>query len=124
MDLQINLSEKIIELKKALFELSLQHWLRYELFTWQWWLKFIWFAIPIIILYKLLDRKRIFEIVPYGLLVSLVIVIMDNIGGSLVLWVYPIRFLPIGFFIIHDVVVLPIIYMLFYQYNSKLCLVE
>jgi hypothetical protein len=113
------LAEKIIELKRSLLQLSIQHWLNYELFTWQWWAKFIYMIVPIIIWYKLLDRKRISEIVSYGLLVSLILTILDVIGFNFVLWEYPIRSLPIGFFIINDVVFLPIVYMLFFQYYSE-----
>lgn len=97
-------------------ELSLKHWFNYEVFTWQWWGKFVYLIIPIILLYKLLDRKRIFELASYGLMISLISNVLDVIGVNFVLWTYPIRFLPTGFFAIHDLVVITITSMLVYQY--------
>lgn len=113
------LSEKILEKKMTLLNLSIEHWLNYELYTWQWWIKFVYLAIPIIIWYKLADRKRILEIVSYGLLVSLISTVLDSIGVTFVLWNYPIRLLPIGLSAVHDLVIIPITYMLIFQYYSK-----
>lgn len=110
------LSSKLFELSKAHSELSLQHWLHYEFLTWQWWGKIIYLIIPIILLYKVLDRKRALEIVSYGLIISLMSTIIDTIGVSFLLWEYPIRLLPTGFFAVHDLVVIPITTMLVYQF--------
>jgi hypothetical protein len=110
------LFQKLLETTNALRQLSLEHWLHYELFTWQWWMKFIYLILPILLLIKLLDRKRIFEIVTYGLIISLISTVMDVAGLSLMLWQYPIRFLPVGFFAIHDLFFIPIISMLLFQY--------
>ncbi|GFZ32054.1 hypothetical protein CSC2_25800 [Clostridium zeae] len=114
-----SLHEKILELKQTEFDLSLQHWYNYELFTWQWWIKFIYLIIPIFLLYKLLDRKRSFEILTYGLMISLMATVMDVVGVNFVLWRYPIRMLPVGIFLVHDLVFIPIVSMLIFQYNSN-----
>lgn len=114
-----SLHEKIFELKKTEIELSLQHWYNYELFTWQWWIKFIYLIIPIILLYKLIDRKRIFEIFTYGLMLSLMATVIDIVGVNFVLWEYPIRLVPVGIFLVHDLVFIPIISMLIFQYCSS-----
>lgn len=119
MNSQKILFEKILAAKRLLLQLSIEHWLKYELFTWQWWIKFVYLAIAIFVWYKMVDRKRILEIVSYGLLVSLIATVFDNIGGTLVLWTYSIRLTPIGFSAVLDLVVLPIIYMLIFQYFPK-----
>jgi hypothetical protein len=113
------LSEKLLEAKRTLLQLSLNHWFNYELFTWQWWGKFIYLGIPMILFYKLLDRKRILEIVSYGLIISLLSTISDTTGTGFVLWEYPIRLMPIGFFAVHDLAIVPIISMLVYQFCSS-----
>ncbi|GFP74740.1 CBO0543 family protein [Clostridium fungisolvens] len=113
------LHEKVLELKRTELDLSLQHWYNYELFTWQWWIKFTYLIIPIFLFYKLLDRKRSFEILTYGLMISLMATIIDIIGCDFILWNYKIRLLPVGFFLIHDVIFIPIVSMLIFQYNSS-----
>lgn len=107
--------DKLLELKKATMNLSLQHWYDYELFTWQWWIKFLYLVIPIFAFYKLLDRKRIFEVLTYGLMISIISIILDLTGVNFILWDYPIRFVPIGIFLVHDLVFIPIVSMLIFQ---------
>lgn len=113
------LSQKILEATEALKQLSLEHWFHYELFTWQWWIKLIYLILPILLLIKLLDRRRVFEILTYGLMISLISTVIDVAGLNLTLWHYPIRFLPIGFFVVHDLLFIPIISMLLFQYCNS-----
>ena len=113
------LSQKILETKKSAMNLSLEHWYNYELFTWQWWIKFIYLIIPIIIFFKFLDRRRSFEILTYGLMISLISTVIDVIGVNFIWWDYPIRLLPSGFYQIHDLVFIPIISMLLFQHYSS-----
>lgn len=113
------LSQKLSEIRNTHLRLTLEHWLKYEIFTWQWWGKFIYLIIPLIVFYKLLDRKRSFEIVTYGLLISLFSTVIDVVCVNFVWYSYPIRLLPVGFFAVHDLIFIPIVSMLFYQYNSN-----
>ncbi|MBK1810030.1 hypothetical protein JHL18_05150 [Clostridium sp. YIM B02505] len=114
-----SLHEKILDLKKTELDLSLQHWYNYELFTWQWWIKFVYIIIPIFLLYKLLDRKRSFEILTYGLMISLMATVIDIAGSDFMIWNYKIRLLPVGIFLVHDTIFIPIISMLLYQYYTS-----
>jgi hypothetical protein len=109
----------MIDLKNELYHLSIQHWLNYEFLTWRWFLKIFIIAFLIFIFYKFIDRKRIFEIVAYGTFIALISTILDIIGTYLVFWEYPVRVLPIEFSEIHDIFLIPIIYMLAYQYFIK-----
>lgn len=104
------------DLKYELYNLSVQHWLNYEVLTWRWFLKIFLIAVFIFLFWKLVDRKHLREIITYGLLMSLISTILDITGTYLVFWVYPYRVLPIEFSEIHDVVIIPIAYMLLYQY--------
>lgn len=124
---EIALSQKLLETTEALKQLSLEHWYHYELFTWQWWLKFTYLIIPILLLIRYLDWKRSFEILSYGLIISLISTVIDIIGVNLLWWHYPIRFLPFGFFAVHDLVFIPIVALLIFQrYNSwkSFCIVN
>ena len=69
----------------------------------------------IIVLYKFANRKRITEIMIYGLLVSLIGLTLDTIGTGYVLWEYPIRLFPVSFSEVHDLVLFPVVFMLNYQ---------
>ena len=124
MVLQNSLLEKITELKieqlqTTLQDISIQHWLNYELFTWQWWFKLILVTIALIMLFKLIDKKNLFKILTFGFIIGLIAITLDNIGINFVLWDYPIRFLPIEFFIFHDTILVPVTFMLIFQYFPK-----
>lgn len=104
------------DLKYELFHLSIKHWINYEFLTWRWFLKILLLIMFVFLFYKFADRKRILEIVAYGLFISLVSTVLDVIGTLSGLWEYPYRLLPLEFSEIHDFVVIPIVYMLAYQY--------
>jgi len=93
----------------------LHHWLTNESFTWNWWLKIVVLVVLIWVWVKFVDKKRLHEIVTYGLLVSLICTVFDLIGTNYVLWVYPIRVLPVEFSEIHDLVLFPVLFTLIYQ---------
>ncbi|MDP4146816.1 MAG: CBO0543 family protein [Bacillota bacterium] len=119
MDYKEELGKKIFEMRKSVLHLTIEHWYSYELFTWQWWIKFVYLLIPIFIFFKLLDRKRIFEIMIYGLMLSLLSTVTDVVGVYYLLWDYSIRLIPSGFFQVHDLFVIPIVSMLIYQYFTE-----
>lgn len=109
----------MLNLKIELFHLSYQHWLNYEFLTWRWFVKILIIIIFTFVIFKFIDRKRIFEIISYGVLISLISVILDIIGTYLVFWEYTTRVFPIEFSEIHDLVVIPVSFMLVYQYFDK-----
>lgn len=104
------------DLKNELSHLSIQHWLDYEFLTWRWFLKLFIIVFYIFVFLKVVDRKRLFEIVAYGAFISLISTVLDIIGTYFVLWEYPFRVLPLEFSEIHDLVVIPITFMLVYQF--------
>jgi len=109
------INANIIEAKIALAQSSLQHWLTNELFTLIWWIKIVVLVVLIWVWFKFVDKKRLHEILTYGLLVSLICLVFDSIGTSYVLWIYPIRLLPVEFSDIHDLALFPVLYTLIYQ---------
>lgn len=92
-------------------------WISDIVFTWHWWLLAALFIVPWLVWWKVVDRKRIFEILTYGFMVMLAASLFDAIGVELDLWEYHYQFIPLlDVFIVYDVSVIPVIYMLIYQY--------
>lgn len=111
--------QEVIEARRELQRLSLEHWLQDDLHKWTWWLNVVLTILPWIIWWKLVDRKRVFEILAYGLLLAMTSTLMDECGTQAVLWGYPdvmFPFIPRLFPV--DYVLIPVIYMLVYQYFS------
>lgn len=120
----MNSSDQILDMiTKIAFQirdLELKHWLNYELFTSSWWISVIMTIFPICIFIKLVDKGQILKIALFGFLVSIFTSTLDIIGLDYVLWEYPVRVLPITHNLIPmDLVVVPVIFMLIYQYFRK-----
>ncbi|MDR3599864.1 MAG: hypothetical protein P4L49_05180 [Desulfosporosinus sp.] len=111
------LNNRIIQNKLLYKQLTLEHWVKYEVLTWQWWLGIACVIIPLLILWKLIDKKRLFEIMFFGLLINILAIFLDEAGSELVLWNYAIRIIPqIPLLFPVDYIILPTIYMLIYQH--------
>ncbi|MDR3540676.1 MAG: hypothetical protein P4L69_06855 [Desulfosporosinus sp.] len=109
--------DQIIQNKIISNRLSIEHWVKYEVFTWQWWIGIACVIIPLLLWWKLVDKRRILEISVYGLLVTIFATFLDVTGSELVLWNYPIRILPqIPLLFPVDFILVPIIYMSIYQH--------
>lgn len=110
----------IVETQKKLTELRLEHWKHEEVFSFQWWLQIALLIIPWIIWWKLVDKKRIGVIFSYGLLVLIFTSLMDNVGVELTLWGYPCLIVPVIVRLFGvNFSILPVSYMLIYQYFTK-----
>ncbi|MFA5383228.1 MAG: CBO0543 family protein [Eubacteriales bacterium] len=112
--------ESIVNAQQHLTMLRKEHWLSVELFSFQWWLQLALLIIPWVIWWWLVDKERSGKIFAFGLLVLIFTSLMDNVGIELTLWGYPyllvpyiVRFLAVKFSI------LPVSYMLIYQYFPK-----
>jgi hypothetical protein len=110
----------MIELRKAQKTVSLSRWYSQELWTWRWWLDVAMIILPLYIWWKVVDRKRIYEIVSYGLLINIMASYLDIIGSEYALWMYPVRVLPsMPFLFPVDSVVIPVTFMIVYQKYPK-----
>ncbi len=108
---------KLIQLKYQYNQAQLDNWIHDDLHKWTWWLNLVAVIVPILILRKIIDRKRLLEILVFGFLVALFATFLDAIGTSLMLWDYPDRFLPISPRLLPvDFIAIPFIFMLIYQY--------
>lgn len=114
------LRNRLIEIRKMSSQLSLEHWIEAELFTWNWWLSVALLITSWIIWWKVVDKKRIFETLGYGLFIIIFATLSDVIGSELVLWNYPTRILPIVPRLMpFDFAIAPTIFMSLYQFYPK-----
>jgi len=111
---------KQIEARTILRDINTEHWLQNNLFSIAWWVAlilviFIWYF-----WWKKVDKTRLLEIVAYGLMFAIVATVADLFGVELVLWGYPNMLIPLmPPLFIADFSVLPVTFMLVYQYFSN-----
>ncbi|MCG8502436.1 MAG: hypothetical protein MJB12_18795 [Firmicutes bacterium] len=110
----------IVALQQKLTKLEHQYWEDHVLFSFSWWLLLFLLIAPWLLWWKLVDKKRIKEMLLYGFYVIIISSILDDIGIASALWAYPHQLLQIGDRL-HaiDLAALPCIYMLIYQYFPK-----
>ncbi|MEN6459979.1 MAG: CBO0543 family protein [Syntrophomonas sp.] len=107
---------KIKKLHDQWNQAHFSNWLKDDLHKWTWWLNLAVTVIPIIILWKVLDRRRFLEIIVFGMLMAMLATFLDALGITYSLWNYPDRFVPVSPRLIPiDFVALPFLYMLVYQ---------
>ncbi|KAA0545384.1 hypothetical protein FZW96_18625 [Bacillus sp. BGMRC 2118] len=109
--------EDVKMVDRHLSEIRMEYFIHENLFTFQWWLLVILMLLPWAIFFYLVNRKSLIEILFYGSLISSLTVLLDDIGVELQLWSYKYQFVkliprlnPV------DYCILPVFYMLIYQY--------
>jgi len=108
--------EELMRLQDKYFGLIYETWL-INLFTIHWLALLLVFIIPWVIWWKLVDKSRITEILCYGLLISILASSLDEAGHAAHLWAYKYRLFPLCVELKPiNVSLLPVIYMLVYQY--------
>ncbi|MDQ0224284.1 hypothetical protein CHH83_13910 [Bacillus sp. 7586-K] len=112
---------KIMEQKDKLNDLIQQYWDDYSgIGTWYFWFNMICVIIPLLILYKKIDRNRIFEICFFGYTVHVLWSNVDSVLSSMNYLIHPhtlSSFLPVG--ITLTAVLLPVAFMFVYQYCTN-----
>lgn len=109
--------EETYALQSAADAAGRDFWFNSVVFTYQWWLLVAITIIPFIVWWKIVDRRRFFEITTYGLLVALLAGLLDAIGVETDAWEYKYDLVPLlDVFIAYDISVLPASYMVIYQY--------
>jgi hypothetical protein len=108
---------KLVQIQSVFTDMRMEHWLHHTLFTWQWWLLVALFIAPWIVWKILIDKKRFTAIILLGMFVLATVSWMDDLGTDLILWYYPYKLLPVYPQLIPiNYAVLPVTYMLIYQY--------
>ncbi|MFD2972188.1 CBO0543 family protein [Peribacillus deserti] len=112
---------EVFDAAKNFRDLSYEHWISSELFTFDWWFLLIISIIPWVIWWKLFDKNRKTTIIMFGLFIALFSVTFEYIGEHIALWWgYKTRLFPVLTFIVpFDLTFLPVVFMLVYQFFNN-----
>ncbi len=114
------LHEEIIRLKEKLNDMFVQHYWESEIFTPVWWISIALAIIPIMIWWKIVDKKRLLEMSVFGLLVNVVATFLDIGLSDHMMWEYPVRILPqMALLLPVDYVIVPVAGTILYQKFPK-----
>lgn len=109
--------EELERVHRDLSKLRHEYWLQHDLFSIQWWFLLAVFVVSWYVWWRLVDKRRLMEILLFGVTMSFLIYIWDQLGYELNLWLYTrklFRIIPQAESL--DLGILPILHMLVYQY--------
>ncbi|MDN4494709.1 CBO0543 family protein [Ureibacillus aquaedulcis] len=108
--------QEVVQISQQYRNARVEYWLSETLFNFSWWILLVTTLGLFVIWVILLDKKRVFEILSYGFLVTTISSILDIIGIYLMLWRYNHTLTPFSIPIEIHIIQMPIIYMIIYQY--------
>jgi len=111
---------KIIELYKKVSALQIEAYWETIIFSYQWWILVLGSIILWGVWIRLVDRRHLHIIILVGFMTSMLAILLDDFGLSLVLWIYPYMLTPLtGRLNVVDLAIIPVVYMLLYQYAKR-----
>ncbi|AIF53094.1 CBO0543 family protein [Pelosinus sp. UFO1] len=116
----MDIGSTIHQLKIDLWDLNYTQWKTQILFSPIWWSYITIIVISYAIWWKLVDKRRLTQLLLFGSLVSVGRILIDIIGSNMNLWSYNIRespFIPSPF--LHNFTISPLAFMLLLQYTSS-----
>lgn len=109
-----------VEIQMQLTIKRFTEWLVEDIFHLRWWLLLALYFLSFWIWWKLADKTRLNEIVLFTAIVSIKILILDELGEELALWDYPVDIFPLFPPIAAiNLSALPFLYSIIYQTFSK-----
>ncbi|MBY7145022.1 hypothetical protein KFZ56_18555 [Virgibacillus sp. NKC19-3] len=111
---------QIIESQQQFVQIQNHYFFEYVLFSYQWWLLLLitvglWVFWAIVV-----DKKRWNAILLVGLMASIIALLLDELGLNLTLWTYAHQLAPFtNKLLTVDIAIIPVSYMLLYQYARK-----
>jgi hypothetical protein len=112
--------KELIDLSEQLKDVRNEHWLHDVIFTFNWWFLLVLTVLPWIVWWRIVDKKRLLEISLYGTMISIISIMLDDIGSYFVLWIYQYQLIPVSPRLNPiDLTVMPVTYMFIYQYFRK-----
>lgn len=112
--------DQVNEAIASFTNIAYSHWINDEFLTWKWWLLLFLTIVPWFIWWKIVDKKRVREILLFGLVITILTLILDDIGTGLLWWGYPDKlaqlYLPL---LPADLTLVPIYLMIIYQYFNR-----
>ncbi|QJW48169.1 hypothetical protein HA075_22140 [bacterium BFN5] len=113
-------ARQILDMHEVFSNFRKEVWLTDILWSWQWWLLLALLFLPWIVWWRFVDKKRLTEMCLFGMFVLATASWMDELGTDLILWYYPFKIIPwYPQLVPINYSVLPITYMLIYQYTPK-----
>jgi hypothetical protein len=110
----------VVNVREVLLKTNFSYWLQNNLFTWQWWLLLSILVLSYAIWWKLINKKRLSEILLFHLLVMVLSGLLDLYGTQYMLWGYPSMVFPgAPPLFIDNYGAIPPVYSLIYQYFDK-----
>jgi hypothetical protein len=119
-DQQRSFFHRLVSIQEKYTKEAQEYWSMYSgLDTWQFWVIVLMLVVPLIILYFVIDRKRLFIIGFFGFAVHMLFFYADAIGIRFGLWSYPYQILPFLPSFSLDGSIIPIAIMLVFQWTLK-----
>ncbi|WP_174612828.1 CBO0543 family protein [Virgibacillus ihumii] len=115
----MDLVRRMYETQETYGQLIRQNYFENVLFSFQWWFLLLITVLVWIIWVTLVDKKRLNIILLAGFIPSFMASIMDKIGLTTYLWSYSYHLLPSIEAYSINLAIIPVGYMLLYQYVSK-----
>lgn len=107
----------LLELGNQATKSDISLWLDHEFLTFKWWILIVLFILPWLIWIKLVDQRRVIEILLFGTIIMIFTSILDSIGNDLSFWSYPIELIPLGSSgYVFDFSLIPVFFMILYQH--------
>ncbi|WP_332699239.1 CBO0543 family protein [Halalkalibacter lacteus] len=111
--------EEITKIRETFREAYWAYWINDNLFSFGWWLLLVLHILFIYLASKLLDRTRLFELLTVGGLAAIFSTLIDIITIQYGLTGYPTSLSPLSpSLFVSSLIILPVIYMLLYQFFS------
>ncbi|SMQ86755.1 hypothetical protein SAMN05444673_6769 [Bacillus sp. OV166] len=110
----------VVKKREELSTLNLDYYLRHNLFNFDWWLILALTVFSYIIWCRFVDKKRIREILLFGLMIIAIADFIDVLGTGYMLWGYPNMIIPaVPPLYGVNYAFLPVTYSLIYQYTQN-----
>lgn len=104
-------------LRIQIWDIKMQLW-QASFLSFNWWFIAVTVEASYAIWWKLLDKRRVFELLVFGSFVAAARIIFDDWGISSGRWTYVIDLFPVGYSLfLNDLTVVPLAMMLVYQYS-------
>ncbi|MFD2043643.1 hypothetical protein ACFSTA_04550 [Ornithinibacillus salinisoli] len=117
---QSELLQRIKSITKESTELQIEYWKMYSDYeTWQFWVIILLVIIPLIVLFFVIDRRNILLLGFFGLNYHVWFHYINSVGIKLGLWEYPYQILPFLPSFALDAALVPILFILVYQWTLK-----
>ncbi|OMF43996.1 hypothetical protein BK138_35120 [Paenibacillus rhizosphaerae] len=108
--------QDVEDVQQILEQISVKAWLAYSLGSWQWWTLLVASIVPWLIWWRFVDKDRGRELLTYGVVFSLMALILDNLGTFFNFWGYNIKLLPLTVnFFSGNCSVFPVVFMFMCQ---------